>query len=65
MVAGVLEEHASSVVRIAVSSRLLVTTYKLKECHNSEDHNPIFHHCEVLRSYTCIFCFICVRGLFK
>jgi hypothetical protein len=44
-------------------SRWLVTTYKIKECHNSEDHNPIFHHCEVLRSYPYIFCIVCVWQL--
>jgi len=37
--------------------------YKIKECLNSEDHNPIFHHCEVLRSYPCIFCIVCVWQL--
>jgi hypothetical protein len=36
----------------------LVTTYKAKQHHNPENHNPHFHHHENLKSHPIILTFL-------
>jgi hypothetical protein len=47
-----LENHFSPEVGGVHSSEMLVTTYKITHCHNSEDHNQQLCHMN-LKSHAC------------
>jgi hypothetical protein len=54
MVTTISEEHTASAFRLKMKaicfSEMLVTTYKITQRHNPEDHNWHLHHCENLKS---------------